>query len=486
MAGLRGSVMSLGLAHGLNSALHFVSPIVLVRLLSVDQFGDYRLLWLAASTAMLFAPLGMPRSLQYFLPRSDAADRHAFIDQTFLFMLITAFISALFFLPASPFLPSTMKELVASNGYLVSVFVLFWVAASLIEVLPSALEKYGAQAAFVSVFSIASTSGVLSVAWYFRDVEPVVNFLVGFAVLKYSVLLGFRYKQVGTLAVRVSKGRFVDQLRHAVPFGINGMLTQGRSVTEQWIVAVIFTTGQYAVFSVAAAIYPLLGVLKKSVNSVTVPKMSRLQSQGKVERILELNNKGNIAVSFLLYPVLAFLLVNAGSVVELLYTGTYAGAGNVMRLYACSMFVMAIEISSILIVYQQGPYVMRTSILMILTTIIVGVFGAKLLGLVGVATGGFAAVLVGALRNYTHIVRVTETPLRNIQNWKTIAVIFFSAITGSLVAHPLAVLMMSDYSVLVQLPAMLVLTFIFYAALIVALGQFRLFEMLYRRRGEMI
>ena len=157
-----------------------------------------------------------------------------------------------------------------------------------------------------------------------------------------------------------------------------------------------------------------------------------------------------------------------------------------MRLYACSMFVMAIEISSILIVYQQGPYVMRTSILMILTTIIVGVFGAKLLGLVGVATGGFAAVLVGALRNYTHIVRVTETPLRNIQNWKTIAVIFFSAITGSLVAHPLAVLMMSDYSVLVQLPAMLVLTFIFYAALIVALGQFRLFGMINPRRDKMI
>ena len=77
----------MGMANGLDAALHFCIPIVLVRLLSVEQFGEYRLLWLAASSAMLFAPMGMPRSLQYFLPRNNEEDRREFIDQPGYFSL---------------------------------------------------------------------------------------------------------------------------------------------------------------------------------------------------------------------------------------------------------------------------------------------------------------------------------------------------------------------------------------------------------------
>jgi O-antigen/teichoic acid export membrane protein len=233
MARLRSNMISLGMANGLSAALHFLVPIALVRLLSVDEFGDYRLLWLAASSAMIFAPLGMPRSLQYFLPRNNEADGRAFIDQTFLFMLVTASLAALCFLPFSPLLPPAMKELVTSNGYLVSLFVLFWVVSLLIDVLPGALEKYGHQATFISSFALVQTAGILITAWYYRDAESVIGFLVGFAILKYSVLLIFRYSQTGALALRISRELFIRQMRHALPFGINGMLYQGRTVTEQ-------------------------------------------------------------------------------------------------------------------------------------------------------------------------------------------------------------------------------------------------------------
>ena len=476
-------MISLGMANGLNAALHFVVPVALVRLLSIEEFGNYRLLWLAASSAMIFAPLGMPRSLQYFLPRHNEADRVVFINQTFLFMLVTASIAALCFLPFSPLLPLAMKQLVTTNGYLVSLFVFFWVVASMIDVLPGALEKHGHQAVFISSFALFQTTGILLTAWYFRDAEPVIGFLVGFAVFKYSVLLVYRYKQTGALAIRVSKELLIRQLRHALPFGINGMLYQGRTVTEQWIVAIMFTSGQFAVFSVAASIYTLLNVIKSSVNFVTVPQMSRLQSQGKTDKIIELNNKGNIAVSFLLYPVLAFLIVNASSVVELLYTGSYSGAANVMRLYACSMFIMAIEISSILIVYQQGLYVMRTSMLMIMATIVVGVAGAKYIGLVGVAFGGLAAVLVGAVRNYARVIHITGTSLRNIQHWYTIGVIVLAAGGGSIGAQWIIASQMTEHIAFVQLSTNLALTFLIYTGL---LGLFRhgwLFAQFWRDRG---
>ena len=467
MAGLRGSVISLGVAKGLDATLQFVIPISLVRLLSVEHFGEYRLLWLAASSAMLFAPMGIPVSLQYFLPRNNKRDRCAFIDQTVIFILTTASIAALCFIPSSPFLPSTMKGLVESNGYLISIFLFFWVTASVLDVLPGALEKYRCQASFIILFSLVRTIGVLLFAWYYQDVKQIVAFLTGYAIFKSVVLMMFRYGQTGTLVLRPSRSLWSQQLRHALPFGINGMLNKGRAVAEQWIVAILFTSGQFAVFSVAASIYPLLYVIKTSVNSVTVPQMSRFQLQGKTDQLLELNNKGNIAVSFLLYPALAFLLVNADQVVVELYTGSYSDAANILRLYVCSMFIMAIEIGSILTVYQQGPYLMRTGMLMIVTTVVGAVSGAKYFGLVGVALGGVAAILVGAIRNYARVIHITGTSLRKIQHWNTIGVIVLAAGGGSIVAQLIVSSLTASLAVYIRLATILSLNILLYAGLLV-------------------
>ena len=472
----------MGMANGLDAVLHFVIPIALVRLLPVEQFGEYRLLWLAASSAMLFAPMGMPRSLQYFLPRNNEEDRRVFIDQTLIFLLITAAIAALFFLPSSPLLPSTMKGLVESSSYLVSLFVFFWVIASLIDVLPSALEKYRHQVLFIIIFSLVRTTGVLLAAWYYHDAVPVITFLATFAMLKCIVLLVFRYSQTRTLLLRASRGLWSQQLRHALPLGINGMLNKGRMVAEQWIVAIMFTAGQFAVFSVAASIYPMMNVIKTSVNFVTVPRMSRLQSQGKTKKLIELNNKGNIAVSFLLYPALAFILINAEPVVTLLYTGNYSDAANIMRLYACAMFIMAIEISSILIVYQQGPYMMRTGMLVIAIMICVAVLGATFIGLVGVAFGGVVAVLVGAIRNYIRVIHITGTPLRKIQQWNTIGMIVIAAGGAGMVARLVTSSLMTDQADYIQLPTVLALNAVLYACLLVFFRRGWLFSQFWRSR----
>ena len=467
LAGLRGSIVTLGTANALDAALRFFVPVALVRLLSVNQFGDYRLLWLAAASAMLIAPLGMPRSLQYFLPRHDALKRQVFIDQTFMFMLLTSSLAALLFLPSSPLLPLSMQRLVGTTGYLVSLFVLFWVASSLIEILPSALEKYRWQAAFIVTFSAIRTTGIVGTAWFYRDILHVVEFLLIFSIIKYATLLIFRLCQTGTLRITLSRDLFITQLKHAVPFGINGMLNSGRSVAEQWVVAIIFSSEKFAIFSVAASIYPLLNILKQTITAVTVPKMSRLHSLGKVDRLIELNNKGNVTVCLILYPLLAFLLVNAELVVKMLYTGSYIGSANIVRLYTCNVIVMAVEISSILIVYQQGSYVMRTSMLMITITIVIGLLGAKLIGVVGVALGGFFAVLVAAFRNYSKIVKITGKTFWKIQNWSAIGVILLASVGGSAIASFLAILYLQQYSSRVQLPTTLALTIILYAALIV-------------------
>jgi O-antigen/teichoic acid export membrane protein len=61
--GLRRRALWLGAANSIDYAFQFLLPIVLVRCLEPETFGQYRLLWLAAATAMAVISQAMPGSL---------------------------------------------------------------------------------------------------------------------------------------------------------------------------------------------------------------------------------------------------------------------------------------------------------------------------------------------------------------------------------------------------------------------------------------
>ncbi|HEB56442.1 MAG TPA: hypothetical protein ENI98_09090, partial [Gammaproteobacteria bacterium] len=131
----KSQIMSMGMAVVVNRLAQFIIPLALVRLLDVSEFGHYRLFWLLAGTVMLFAPLGMPNSLLFFLPRSSTDKKLVFLYQTLLYLLFAGFLAALLVGPWSPLLPTRMHTII-SDGFTVPAFVFLWVIASLVDVLP--------------------------------------------------------------------------------------------------------------------------------------------------------------------------------------------------------------------------------------------------------------------------------------------------------------------------------------------------------------
>src|SRR5256714_4220557 len=85
--GLARRAFSLGAVKALDNALQFLLPIVLVRCLDAQTFGEYRLLWLAAGTVLALTTLGMPGGLFYFLPRSESRERRTYLPQTLAFLV---------------------------------------------------------------------------------------------------------------------------------------------------------------------------------------------------------------------------------------------------------------------------------------------------------------------------------------------------------------------------------------------------------------
>ncbi|MFD2270377.1 hypothetical protein ACFS07_02485 [Undibacterium arcticum] len=136
--GLRRSAITLALAGGVEYGLQLAIPIILVRYLDATAFGQYRLLWLLAGTALAIAPAFMPQSLFYFLPRTEPGQKRLIISNVLVYLIVAGVVVGAAASGWNPLLPETARSLFIQTYGISALFLALWVVASMLDVLPTA------------------------------------------------------------------------------------------------------------------------------------------------------------------------------------------------------------------------------------------------------------------------------------------------------------------------------------------------------------
>jgi O-antigen/teichoic acid export membrane protein len=275
--------------------------------------------------------------------------------------------------------------------------------------------------------------------------------LLAFACLKAAILIYYVAKNHGLGGPVVRKDTLAAQLRQAVPFAASGTLHGVRVQGDQWIAAAMFSVTQFASFSVATVLAPLVQIFRQSVNNVFLPSMSRMQSEGDYAGMLALNSRANCMVGLLVYPLLAFAFVFAEHIITLIYTATYLDAVPVLRLYTLGLVAFVVELVSTLFVLRQGPFAAWANGLVLLIALPLSIFGAMHFGLVGAAMGSVAAIYAERALSLQRIAKLTGTPIRKLQDWGALAGLLGAAILSAGVAW--LALFWSEWSTLATLLA---------------------------------
>jgi len=464
--------LSLGAANAIDYAFQFLLPVVLVRCLDTAAFGQYRLLWLAVGTVMAIVTMAVPGSLYYFLPRSEGAAKRLYINQVFVFLAAAGLIAGWAVSSWNPWLPEKMRDL-AQHEAIVPLFVLLWMVASLLDLLPTVEERVSWQAKATIGLAALRTVTLSLAAILTRELGPVLLVLLAFVAFKVALLLGYVARYHGLRGPLLHRSAFSDQLRYAAPIGAAGALYGLRLQADQWVAAALFSVAKFASFSVAAVLAPLVHLCRHSVFHTFLPSLSRLQAAGDIRGMIDLKSRANVIVGALVYPLLAFAFVFAEEMVTIIYTASYVDAAPVMRVCIVGYAALVVELTSILQLLRQGAFTMRVGLVALILSVVLSWFSARHFGLAGAAMGGVTAIWLDRIATLWRIALRTGVPFPRLQDWRTLGLLMLFAALAAVLAWAVVGRYFAESGPFVRLAAGGALLAAVYAAMVALSGMDR-------------
>ncbi|BBZ97115.1 O-antigen/teichoic acid export membrane protein [Bradyrhizobium japonicum] len=419
MASILRQGIALSAARYIEQFIMLLTPVVLVRTIDPTAFGEYRLFWLLVNTvAQLFA-FNMPRSLLFFYVRLDSEGRRRYVGQTVLFLLATTMIAALLIFVFGNALPSGMKDLLHDHGFLLTAFLLVWNLGLLLDVLPNAAGQIRWQAQAILAISVLRAALIIPAAVIFQRLEEVLIAALIAACMRLGLLAYFIARYCGIRLFSLDTQQFRVQLRYALPFGVASLLWSMRKQAEQWIVATLFPSGVFGIFSVATTLLVPFEVLRGVLGNLLLPKMSHLHSLGRHEELLRLNNQGNVIISAVMFPAIAALFAFSDEVLQFLFTKEYVSGSPVLRIYLVQTLI-SVEMTTLLNVFGQGSANMRYEASILPFAVITSLVSARYFGLPGTAIGSVLATFVWYTLCLRGLSKVMSVPIARLQDWKNL------------------------------------------------------------------
>ncbi len=286
-----------------NFALLLLSPVVLVRLISVREFGHYREFVLYASLLQSLAAFSIPESLLYFIPRHAQSPwrvvRHS--------VLLTAATSGLVVIALIAADLSMNRTLVGPYLLPLSLYTLFLVNLDFWEVFLIATRRaklvVGYTAARLgSRMLVAVTAAALT-----RNVDVIIWSLVVLEAVRLMIAaIVWRRLDRSSTEPRIENG-LRQQIAYCLPMGASMLLALARRNLAT--VSVVRLLGQESLARFAIGKYgePIVTTVRNSLSAVVLPEMVRRHDASK-DAALALWRRSTIICAIMLFPVVPLVL----------------------------------------------------------------------------------------------------------------------------------------------------------------------------------
>ena len=367
-------------------------PLVLVRTLSLSQFGLYKQAFLIVSTALMLFGLQVAASAYYFMPRMPGKKPQVAMNVLIFYSLIGTTVALLF--AAFPHWVTIVfknTDLVSSTP-LIGLAILLWLVSSFLEIVAVADGDVRSASVFIILSQLTRTLLLLAAAVAFGSVRALVAAAVVQGALQCIILFAYLRRRFGQFWRSFDWPLFKAQLGNALPFGLGGLAYVVQSDMHNYFVSYYFDAATFALYAVGCFQLPLFTLLLDSVGSVLIPEIARLQVEADRRAIFLLWVSAARKIAFFFVPVCAFLLLMRHEFITALFTDRYAEAVPIFAINVVAMLLNISLSSAVLRAFDECKYFSMKLHILLIPVMWVSLWGGiRAAGLIG-AMAAFALV----------------------------------------------------------------------------------------------
>jgi O-antigen/teichoic acid export membrane protein len=432
MAGLANQAGVLAVSRIANYGLLLLSPIVLVRLLSVEEFGHYREFLVYASLLQTFAAFSIFDSLLYFIPAHPQSPWRVVRQSNLLTALSSGVVIAVLAVADLATAGAVVGEYLVPLALYTLLFVNldFWERLWLATRRPGAVFAYSFARLFARMVTVivaaALTGDVGVVIWSLIALEAV-----RFAAAGLAWLVLDRAREEPDVS-----GLWREMVRFCVPTGIGAMLMIASNNLSRIVVVRVLGAAALARYTIGTYLEPIVVSVRGSVSQVVLPEMVR-RDRGDASAPLALWHRATVINAMLLFPLAVVIARFAEPIVEAAFGRDYLAAAPVLQIIMLVLVRECFDFAPPLRAVNRTMPIMHSGILALAVCAITLLVLLPEHGLVGAAIAVVLAKIADALYLAWQVMRVHGLSLARLIDWKSIGkTALAAAIASAVIADP--------------------------------------------------
>lgn len=420
--------------------------VMLSRLLSFAEYGTFRQLWMTQRTLVVLFMVGLPISLQYYLPKVAPAFRPGLAHRSMLLLGVSGMVAAVgTFVFADP-----IAELF-NNPDLAPLLRIFSVYPMLVlptHALRAAMIEVGLAVRF-ALFTLIDQSVTLvagvAIVWATGQLEPLVWLLV---VLGVAKLLGAVVLNVATMRSKIdhtdTNGRRIGvfkQMKFALGMSLMTAIDSINTQLDKFMVASFFSVEQFAKYANGAFHVPVVSTVVAGFSAALLPEYVRRADRGAIRGqggVIELWHDSVRQTACLFIPMVVFLVVFGEAFVTLMFSEAYAGAALIFQVYVLSLLPRMTWFGYVLIALGKPKEPVIGTVIALITNAGFNLAGIYTLGLLGPAVGTVLSVTVVAAYYLMRIRKEAELTWPTVLPWGALAKLMGLSLAVVVLVAPIA------------------------------------------------
>ncbi|HHU87121.1 MAG TPA: oligosaccharide flippase family protein [Peptococcaceae bacterium] len=411
-----------------------VLGMILARVLTLEDYGTYRQVWLLYYTLIPLFTLGIATSVNYFVPRFEPGQQKTFIFQTYSGLFILGFLFAVFLYTGADFFGSRFNN--PALGQVIKIF-------SLVPLLTMPTSYY--HNLYICLKKAVVAAGILTSATLVRfgviavsiSIQPslknIFTALLIYYVLEFIVLSLLIYRPFRTVPLDLKKQNILEQLKFTVPIGLSSVVGAFSRQIDKLIISGYFTSREYAIYANGAMELPLARILNAAVMSVLMPELVVLYNRGEYQKMLALWHRSIRKVSLIILPVMVFLFIFAREFLVLLYSEKYLESAGIFQIYLLTLPIRVTTFGSVLLAAGLSRVIMYYSVYTVIISVVLNIVMIRLWGVWGAALATVTAIYFMTFLQLGKICSVINCSFKDVYPWKVTMHILAVSLAAGLV-----------------------------------------------------